>query len=197
MQPQTLKLDYRAPGDAVAVRVAADRVTLLIEGPPQWWQAVRALALTLPCVCLCVAFLWVAWDDGQPSLSKVALVAAGVVGVCALIGVRELRQSCGDRPRKFIYHLTSRHLTPDSDPQTFYSDPPNVIRVVDVLPGARGGTLLLRLVPGIGPSTDVVWRGSSDDLDRLAAELRQHLGFAAKLPKDAISPTLPSPHPPR
>lgn len=183
----TPTLEYQSPGDTRwLVRAEADQVTLVLEGPPGWWQLTRAAAGLLVCVAIGVAFLIATWEipwrgPGFAHESLLPLAAGGVAGIFAFVCALELRRFHRYGPARPTYHLTSAALSPNPDPQVLFGDGPDVLRVADLAPApgrilfnARR-ELLLRLVLAQGPAYDVPWRGPRDELERIAEELRAAL----------------------
>ena len=181
--PHTPTLEYQSPGDTPwLVRAEADQVTLVLEGPPAWWQLTRAVGGLLVCVALALAFLVLGFRTaGRDSFVNDQLLpvsAGGLAGVFAFMCALELRRFYRYGPARPTYHLTSAALSPNPDAQVLFGDGPDVLRVADLAPapgrllfnGRR--ELLLRMVLAQGPAYDVTWRGSRDELERVAHELR-------------------------
>lgn len=179
-QPHTPTLHYLLPADVLCViRAEPGQVVLVIEGPPPWSRAALPLALLVLCVGLAVGSLLAAWEISGGRHAREVLAAGAIAVIGALACAAWLARCCRRGPVPNTYRLTSRHLTPDPDPQTFFSDPPQIIRLDDVLPWSHGRRLVLRLVPRLAPFQDLAWSGSLDDLERLVAELRGALRLDA------------------
>lgn len=180
-------LEYRSPprDPDWLFRVTDDRVILVLQGPPAWWQFTSAIGRTLSCGMLTtVAGLPVAltlfedWRLGDRLACQLA--TAAFFGVLTVRAAARLRQLIRSGPEHPVYQLTSRQLKSYTRGSAL-ANGSGVLHVDDVVaaPGRLlfngRRELLLRFLLDDGSLYHMIWHGSRAELERLADALRDAL----------------------
>ena len=185
-------LDYNTPAQDVQwmIRVEADHIDLTVKGPPAWWQFTRAITGIVVCgpaaVAAAVLVLASVVRGRTLGSESVAVVSFAVIlGWLAASYTARLRRLVRFGPDSDAYRLTSRYLKPQGDRIGPEDDLALVVDDVVAGPGVllyngRGETVLRFILPE-GSIFPIRWRGTREEAERAAEDLRRALGLATEM----------------